>query len=160
MDVIIMPSTISLISKLQADYPKYCFKSSDEFRWSPEECTIYYKGAPSEPATLLHELSHALLAHTTYVKDINLIELERDAWQYARSTLAPIYSLTIPEDAIQDSLDTYRDWLHARSTCPVCKAIGLQIKASGYKCIVCGTHWRVNDARTCALRRYSSAPQQ
>lgn len=115
---------------------------------------IYYDEQSDDSATLLHELSHAVLNHTKYLKDIGLLELERDAWECARNTLAPKYDLIIPEDTIQDSLDTYRDWLHARSICPQCHATGLQIKQREYRCISCATVWQVNDARFCALRRY------
>jgi hypothetical protein len=143
-----------LLSKLKSDYSSFQFEASDEFRWSPEEATIYYDEQSNDSATLLHELSHAILDHTSYLKDIGLLELERDAWEYARTTLAPTYSVDIKEDLIQDSLDTYRDWLHARSVCPTCTATGIQVKQRAYRCIACGTVWQVNDARFCALRRY------
>jgi hypothetical protein len=147
---------IHSLPKLEKDFPAFKFRSADEFRWSPEEMTIYYDEHSSDTATLLHELSHAVLAHTDYQKDIRLLELERDAWEYAHSTLAPIYGIVIEEEVMQDSLDTYRDWLHARSTCPECGATGIQTKQSSYKCLACTTSWRVNDARFCALRRYKT----
>lgn len=117
---------------------------------------IYYDAQSDDSPTLLHELSHAVLNHTDYLKDIGLLELERNAWDYAQTTLAPLYDVTIEEDIVQDSLDTYRDWLHARSTCPECGATGLQVKQRDYKCVACQTTWHVNDARFCALRRYKT----
>jgi hypothetical protein len=150
-----MPST-HLLPKLEKDFSAFHFTPATEFRWSPDEMTIYYDEQARDDPTLLHELAHAVLDHKEYVKDIGLIELERDAWEYARNTLAPAYDVVIEEDVIQDSLDTYRDWLHARSTCPRCDATGLQIKKSDYRCIACGSTWRVNDARSCALRRYKT----
>lgn len=155
MDAIIMPSTTSLATNLQNDFPAFVFTASDEFRWSPQDKTIFYDHTSDDTASLLHELSHALLDHTEYTKDIELIEMERDAWEYATSTLARKYNVTIGGDVVQNSLDTYRDWLHARSTCPQCKATGVQTKKNQYKCVMCGTKWRVNDARVCALRRYT-----
>lgn len=148
-----MPST-HLLAKLKTDFPAFQFTPSHEFRWAPEEMAIHYDETANDNPTLLHELAHAILAHKEYAKDINLIELERNAWEYARTTLSPMYAVTVEEDIIQDSLDTYRDWLHARSTCPECDAIGMQTKKSSYKCIACGAQWKVNDARFCALRRY------
>lgn len=154
MDAIIMPSTISLASKLQPDFPAFVFTASDTFRWSPQEKKIYYDQTSNDAASLLHEVSHAVLNHTEYSKDIELIEMERDAWDHATAILAANYQIAVNEDDVQNALDTYRDWLHARSTCPQCKATGVQTKKSEYKCIACGTKWRVNEARVCALRRY------
>ena len=150
-----MPSITSLTTKLQADFPRYTFTPDTMFRWSPDDQTVFYNDASSDRAALLHELSHALLGHKKYTKDIQLLEMERDAWERARS-LGPTYDVVIGEDAIQDSLDTYRDWLHARSTCPSCQATGIQSKKNQYSCIACGTSWRVNEARICALRRYAT----
>ena len=150
-----MPSTTSLVTKLQHDFPAYTFQSSTDFHWSPQENTIFYDTKSEDSASLLHELAHAVLKHQNYTKDIILIEMERDAWHYASSTLGPQYKITINDDTVQLSLDTYRDWLHARSTCPQCKATGVQTQKSHYKCVLCSTKWRVNDARICALRRYT-----
>ena len=133
-----MPSTL-LLPKLINDYPSFQFKGSDEFRWSPEEKIIYYDEKSDDSATLLHELSHAVLDHTSYLKDIGLLELERDAWEYAQHTLAPTYNIAVTDDTIQDSLDTYRDWLHSRSICPSCNATGIQVRQKEYRCISCGT---------------------
>lgn len=155
MDAITMPSTTSLVTKLQQDYPEIAFAAGDEFRWSPSEATILYDPRTHDNASLLHELAHALLHHTTYTKDIELIEMERDAWSYACTQLTNHYDTTISDEQIQGSLDTYRDWLHARSTCPRCKATGVQVKQRQYKCLACTTNWRVNEARVCALRRYT-----
>ncbi|HEX7484354.1 MAG TPA: hypothetical protein VF281_04375 [Candidatus Saccharimonadales bacterium] len=155
MDATTMPSITSLVAKLQTDYPQLTFKSGDDFRWSPQEMTLYYPSASSDTATLLHEVGHALLGHNTYTKDIQLIEMERDAWEYARKNLSGRYDSSISESIVQESLDTYRDWLHARSTCPNCQATGVQTKTQHYKCVACHTQWRVNEARICALRRYT-----
>jgi hypothetical protein len=130
------------------------FVQADEFRWLPEEQTIFYDPISADTASLLHEVAHAVLDHAAYSRDIELIELERQAWQYASEHMAQKYRVAITSDQIEDSLDTYRDWLHARSTCPTCQATGLQAKKNEYKCIACLGRWRVNDARICGLRRY------
>jgi hypothetical protein len=154
MDAITMPSTTLLASNLQSDFPAFTFIAGDSFHWSPSDKKIYYDTSSDDTASLLHELSHAILDHHQYTKDIELIEMERDAWQYATTALAERYHTSIDDEIAQDALDTYRDWLHARSTCPHCKATGVQTQKSHYKCIACGTKWRVNEARVCALRRY------
>ncbi len=148
-----MPSTRSLADKLALRYPDILFCADDEFRWSPTEQTIFYR-EEDDPSFLLHELAHALLGHATYARDMELVDIERDAWVYAKNILAYQYDIEIEEDDIQDGLDTYREWLHARSTCPNCRSTGVQVKKRSYRCVACHTSWRVNDARVCALRRY------
>jgi hypothetical protein len=150
-----MLSITSLTDKLRRDHPKIAFVEGADFHWSPINRTVtYIPDAEDETALLLHELSHALLGHQDYKKDISLLEMERDAWQYAKDTLGPSYDQVISEDTIENALDSYRDWLHARSTCPACQATGIQTKDE-YKCLACRGKWRVNEARICALRRYT-----
>lgn len=149
-----MPSIASLISRLRIDYPQFLFKKDTQFLWAPVEQTIYYTFSnDSCYIFLLHELSHGLLNHVNYNYDIELITMERQAWDMA-TILAKKYGLTIDEDIIQTTLDTYRDWIHARSTCPNCTATGIQTQKYNYRCLACGHEWHVNEARIRALRRY------
>lgn len=151
-----MPLIASFLVKLRVAHPEYSFVSGDHFRWSPDSQEIIYDAsAQDSEAHILHELAHALLGHSDYDKDIQLIAIERDAWQYAKAVLCSDYDVTITDNVIEDSLDTYRDWLHARSTCPSCRATGLQHKKYHYRCVACHHQWRVNDARICGLRRHS-----
>lgn len=145
----------SLIFQLSADYPAFRFESAEEFRWSADTQTIFIdsSGRHGEEFTL-HELSHAILGHEGYDKDIELIKYERDAWEYARTILSKKYSIAVSEETAEDNLDTYRDWLHARSTCPACHATGLQVQKRIYACVACGATWSVNEARLCGLKRY------
>ncbi len=149
-----MPSTASLIHQLKTNYPQFSFKKSKRFLWSPSEQTVYYTDSDNDYSFLLHELSHGLLDHVGYNRDIELLAMERAAWDKAVD-LAPDYKLKISDDTVESTLDSYRDWLHARSTCPNCKATGLQIKQRVYSCPACHHTWRVNEARICALRRFS-----
>lgn len=156
MDVTTMPSTRSLLNQLRSDFPGFRFEKSTGFWWSTTNRTIHVDPlADNHEVFTLHELSHAILGHQDYEYDIDLIKLERDAWEYARNTLASEYNITINERIIQENLDTYREWLHARSSCPDCEATGLQTRQQTYRCLACGHTWRVNEARLCALRRYS-----
>jgi hypothetical protein len=150
-----MPSTISLATKLRADFPAFTLTAGEGFLWSPSDKVITYDQTSDDMASLLHEVSHAVLDHAQYSKDIELIEMERDAWNHAVKILAARYQVHIHDNTVQAALDTYRDWLHARSTCPKCQATGLQTKKNQYKCIACTANWRVNEARVCALRRYT-----
>lgn len=149
-----MPSISSLVSKLRRDFAQFQFLAGNDFYWSPTDTTVYYIADSSDATSLLHETAHAMLGHIHYAKDVTLLEMERAAWTYASAQLGPTYGVRIDDSAIEDALDTYRDWLHARSTCPNCHATGLQTSKHHYSCLACHEKWRVNDARICALRRY------
>lgn len=151
-----MPLTISLLNQLKTDHPLFLFLDSGKFLWSAREQTIHIDLRDDLcDVFTLHELSHALLNHQGYRTDIDLLKLERDAWEHAKKTLGAEYGVSINDNFIQDNLDTYRDWLHARSKCPDCDSTGIQTKSLYYRCLSCSHQWRVNEARVCALRRYS-----
>lgn len=151
-----MPSIRSIIKTLQRDYPEYSFEAADGFWWSATKETIFYDPkATNSLYFTLHELSHAILGHSGYKRDIELLRLERDAWDYAASILSKTYDISFQSSIVQENLDTYRQWLHARSTCPECDTTGIQSKNDLYRCLACGHKWRVNEAKLCALRRYS-----
>ncbi len=153
-----MPSIHSLLTQLKRTHPTLTFEPSDSFRWSPSTQTLYFdESAPDGAAFLLHELGHALLNHQEYHRDIDLIKIERDAWSYASNTLSVQFNVPINDELIQANLDTYRDWLHTRSTCPKCHTTGLQTAPQSYQCVGCGHEWKVNEARNCQLRRYGLA---
>lgn len=147
-----MPSIQSLLKALHRDFPAISFIKGEQFHWSPETQTITY--ATDDAALLLHEVAHAALAHTHYTLDIELIKMERAAWDYTISRLAPIYSVQVDNTTVEAMLTTYRDWLHDRSMCPQCDATGVQRSTNLYMCLACSSQWRVNEARSCALRRY------
>jgi len=149
-----MPSIDSLLPKLIADFPEITFLPGPRFSWSPSKKTVFYdESEPSDVALLLHELSHGLLGHQSYAKDVELLAMEASAWGKARE-LAADYKVKIDPNQREDHLDTYRDWLHDRSTCPSCQATGYQTKKDTYTCVACGQTWRVNEARLCGLKRY------
>jgi hypothetical protein len=159
MDATTMAKITSFVAKLKADFPGVALEASDDFYWAPATSTVYFN--PDSPlsgrATLLHEMAHALLDHRHFERDIDLLKIERAAWDYARDTLAPRYGVTIEDDTVEDMIDTYREWLHARSKCPSCTMTGIQTVGSTYYCLGCNHSWKVNDARRCGLKRYSLA---
>jgi len=155
-----MEQITSLIKRLVKDSKslpepiELSFIRGDRFGWDHAARTITYDPMEGQVFTyLLHEYGHAILDHSDQSRDITLLEMERAAWDQA-TILAPRYGGAIAEDVIETALDTYRDWLHARSNCIACGATGVQISEDTYQCISCKTLWRVNDARSCALRRY------
>lgn len=154
MDATTMPKINSLVKSLQAAFPHLNFQEADDFRWTPETTTVYYRTDGEGIDELLHETAHGLLEHSNYENDIDLLKIERDAWSYAQKELAPRFKTQITDENIEDALDSYRDWLHARSRCPHCTQTGIQTGAKTYKCLVCNESWHTNEARRCALRRY------
>lgn len=148
-----MPNITSLIHKITSDYP-YAFIQGGDFRWSPDEAVVYFPALETDEDvwSLLHEIAHAELRHHNYTSDIQLIQHEAHAWDHALTVVASRYNITIDQDYIEDHMDTYRLWLHERSTCPTCGQNGIQTKNT-YSCLNCRCVWRTNEARLCALRR-------
>lgn len=142
--------TTDLLNKLHADYPQFEFRADTCPHWSSKSDIIYYD--PSDIATLFHELGHAINHHKDFTLDTELIAMERQAWTTG-SLLASKYSIIIPEYTIEESLDSYRDWLHKRSLCPECNQTGCQHADGIYSCFNCLARWRVNDGRTEQCRR-------
>ena len=141
----------NLLPNLRKDFPDITFVQADKFYWSPKDQTVYYdQSKKDKPAVwaLIHELSHGLLSHKTYKTDFELLQLEVAAWDEAKN-VANRYKITIDEEHVQDCLDTYRDWLHARSKCPSCGEHGLQDKSGTYQCINCDSTWHVSSERFC-----------
>lgn len=137
------------INHLRADYPELKFKAGKQDHWSPKTQTVIYD--PSQEikdlkAGVLHELAHALLGHNTYHSDFELLKLESNAWELA-AKMGRKYDVNIDDDHIQNCLDTYRDWLHSRSTCPTCGIHVLQQDSSSYRCFNCHANWRVSSGR-------------
>lgn len=142
----------SLLRNLKRDYSVIAFVPANDFSWSPKTKEIYYNTASRSSRTaswsLLHELGHALLEHSSYHSDLELLQLEAAAWQKARE-VGKGYGYEIDEQHIEDCLDTYRDWLHQRSACPRCSNRSFQQNSQQYTCFNCGTTWTVSLSRFC-----------
>ncbi len=143
---------LTLLAKLEKDFPELTFEAGTEFCWSPKtQCITYYADPDDETVaawSLLHEVAHADLGHNRYGSDFELLHMEAAAWHQA-AKLAEKYGYEISSDHIQDCLDTYRDWLHQRSTCPRCGTTSLQATARKYQCHNCSTSWTVTASRFC-----------
>ena len=146
-----------LIDRLRVDFGQFLFVQDKVCRWSPEKNTIFY--SDNDEIRLLHELGHATCGHKDFVQDIELLHIERDAWEKARE-IGVKYGLKISDNQIEEAMDEYRDWLHQRSLCPNCTQTGLQKRSGGqYECLNCNAEWTANDARTCGLKRRKSVKQ-
>lgn len=152
----------SVVDTLKKDFPELGFISNTSFYWSPGNRSIYYDSTDNSLEAiwkLLHETSHGLLHHESYATDFDLLLLEVAAWQKA-AKLGDHYGFSVDEEHIEDCLDSYRDWLHARSTCPTCLANGLQTSKSRYECLNCPTTWQVSRSRFCRAYRRSMTAKQ
>lgn len=153
MDVITMLSIQSLIIRLLEDYPMIKFVSSNNFSWSKDNLTLNYVDNYLLWPMIIHEIAHYELKHSSYDNAIHLLQIERDAWTKANE-IAIRYNLSIDENIIEDSLDSYREWLHTRSKCTNCEAIGIETNKNIYRCVQCDNMWKVNEARSCRIKRY------
>lgn len=140
-----------LIASLSKDFSELAFESGTTFSWSPQRRRIIYNPISKQRSaiwSLLHEVGHALLNHQAYESDFELLQLEVEAWAKA-SELATTYGRTIDQAHIERCLDTYRDWLHRRSTCPTCGLRSPQMTPRTYQCLNCHTGWQVSTSRFC-----------
>lgn len=151
-----------LVISLKRDFPTLSFQAGRVFCWSPKQQEIFYRENSSGDTSkwaLLHELSHALLGHKTYNSDFELLCLEVAAWDKAKEIGAK-YGQQIDPEHIQNCLDTYREWLHRRSTCPACGNGSFQQNATTYGCFNCHATWKVTAARFCRpYRRIHALPK-
>lgn len=152
MNLLSNTMTASLLSNCKKLVPAVQFEEAGSFYWSPKKRVIFIDAArlDSEDGSwaLVHEVAHALLEHQSYQNDAGLLMLEVAAWEKARE-IGKSLALKIHEDHIQDCLNTYRDWLYARSTCPTCMLNSLQVDLTTYLCLNCATRWSVSGARFC-----------
>lgn len=140
-----------LLKKLQQDYPELTFTEGESFCWSPQTRQVFYAidTTPCGPWAILHETAHALLDHTRYSLDFELLRMEVAAWEHAKE-LAKRYGVSIDEDHVQDCLDSYRDWLYKRSICPMCGTKSIQQDQElRYQCFNCHSAWGVAASRFC-----------
>ncbi len=156
MDAEFSPNSASQLCKtIISHFSQLQFVENDTFYWSAKDKIVYFARCQSEEdiAFLLHECAHALLQHEDFSHDLALVQMEAAAWEYAQQTLAPQHSITLDQNLIDESIESYKIWLFDRSLCPKCSHNGLQTKTSTYQCINCECSWKVNDARQCRLRR-------
>ncbi len=106
----------------------------------------------------LHELGHALSKHKDYVRDVERVKIESEAWERAKTVLSDLWKRAhsgecmttdgkdvvlaevLPEwdeDFAQEKLDTYRDWLHIKSRCKKCGLTEYQTEDGKWHCPRC-----------------------
>lgn len=155
MVVMSSPSSVSpakILELLKEDISGVRFREGSSFRWSPKDKIVYYRREllNSDEGTwaLIHEAGHAKLGHATYGSDFELLQMESGAWQEA-VRIGDAMGIVIDVGHIEDCLDTYRDWLHKRSKCPLCGSTSLQANSTRYRCHNCMGEWQVSSDRFC-----------
>jgi hypothetical protein len=141
-----------ILTQLIKQNPSIKYKQGSDFKWSHKTQTIFYinKNDKTSIWALIHETAHAQLNHHSYKTDQQLLNLELQAWQQAQK-IANTLDTNINQDYIEDCLDTYRDWLHKRSTCPNCDVTSTQNKLGIYKCFNCLCSWKVPASPQCKI---------
>lgn len=141
------------IDRIKIDFKSINFEPSEKFRWSPENKIVFYNaGLAHADWSLLHEVGHVLCQHQNYTSDIALLKMEVQAWDKARE-LASKYEIDIDNEHIEKCLDSYRDWLYRRSSCPKCSQAGIEKTTGLYQCINCGNKWKVTTEKFCRVYR-------
>ena len=131
-----MDVNLDFASKLRVDYPNYVFRDGAKFAFRPPRRIILGEREEHWELLALHELAHALLGHKRFKMDVERLRMEAEAWTKAKE-LAGRYAIEVDEVFIQEQLDTYRDWLHQKSRCPVCGLTRFQTPDSRYHCPRC-----------------------
>jgi hypothetical protein len=152
----------TITKQIQDLLPDIIIQSGDSLRWSPKSKRITYRQDDTSNENiwgLLHEAGHARLHHTSYQSDMELLQLEVAAWDEA-TQLGEKTGHAIDHEYIQDCLDTYRDWLHQRSTCPRCGITSFQVTNSQYKCYNCHKTWTVSASRLCRPYRLAAGQKK
>ena len=149
----------TLAKQLNSLLPDVSIMAGDGLCWSPKVKIITYRmNDTSDENTwgLLHEAGHACLKHTNFSSDMELLELEVAAWDEAVK-IGDKIGYEIDKEHIQDCLDTYRDWLHQRSTCPRCGIVTFQTTEGQYNCYNCHKTWTVSASRLCRPYRLADS---
>jgi hypothetical protein len=149
-----------LLLTLSSLFPEINIRPAKNFSWSPKDSTVFFSKehlvhSDHGKLALLHEVGHGILRHSNYSSDVDLILKEVGAWQQARA-LAEQLGIVFDADHVEDCLDTYRDWLHKRSTCPTCLSNALQSDSHTYQCFNCNQLWHVSVSRFCRSYRLKS----
>lgn len=135
------------LQRIQKDFPDLHVVASQKSYWDPSNGTIYYNRDAKNPLwSILHELGHMQAKHTSFRLDVELLIMETEAWKIAKN-LALIYRIPLDKEHIDNCLDSYRDWLYARSMCPGCTQTGVQDNQKLYNCLNCRRSWSVSTSR-------------
>jgi len=127
---------IVFFERLIRDFFDFKFVLGAKFSFRPPKTIVIGPPELFSRLLVLHELGHAVCGHRDFRMDITRLKMENQAWEEAKK-LAVRYEIEVNEDVVQDELDTYRDWLHQKSRCPICGLTRFQTPDSQYHCPRC-----------------------
>ena len=128
-----------IIVQLKKDYPWLRWRVGKKFAFRPPRTIVVEQAKLDECSKmlLLHEVGHAMLEHQNYRTDVERLKMERAAWEQARK-LCERYGVEYDVEVAERELDSYRDWLHRRASCPRCGLTRYQGVEGEYHCPECG----------------------
>jgi hypothetical protein len=137
----------AFLLELQAEFPDFSWRLGSRFKFKPEKTIFIDQNSPAPwpyfALLTLHELGHGLCGHKDYKTDVMRIRIESEAWQRAKRLIGThknwqkTYQIFYDEDFAESELDSYRDWLHARSKCKRCGLTCFQTRDGKYHCPNC-----------------------
>ena len=142
------PEIAQLLSQIAHDYPELTLKAGSRFTWKPPRTIIYEPIGTYSPLYFalqtLHELGHAASGHKDYQTTVERLKIESEAWSAARKLFLKYQKTGIlpadwswDEDFAESKLDTYRNWLHTKTTCKTCGLTMYQTTDGIYHCPLC-----------------------
>ncbi len=156
-----MTSSLDIILQhIKTNHSNVTYKKSNKSYWDPLSQTIFHNPNKNyAEVTLLHELGHAINQDKQYKYDTDLLKMELQAWQQANK-ISKKLAIDIDKNYIEDCMDSYRNWLHARSKCPNCSQNSIQNSELKYVCLNCGCTWQTSRERFCRTYRKKIAPRE
>lgn len=127
---------VEFFERLTGDFPEFQFVLGAKFAFRPTRTVVIGPPEPFSRLLVLHEVGHAVYKHKGFKTHVGRLKMENQAWEEAKK-LASRYGVEVDEDFVQDQLDSYRDWLHQKSRCPVCGLTRFQTPDSQYHCPRC-----------------------
>ncbi len=127
----------TFLAKVRGDYPEVKFVAGKRFSFRPPRTVVFCdESDDTAPLLLLHELGHFLTGRFDFKTEVERLKIEVMAWEKAKE-LAPLYGVFVDEDLIENELDSYRDFLHQKSRCPLCGLTRFQTPDSVFHCPKC-----------------------
>ena len=136
----------SLLKLLSKDYPNFRFVKGSRFSFRPPKTIVIGPDEGEHTSMLLfHELGHALSKKYSYKLGAERLKIEATAWQKGKKAYQKYPNLpSWDDDFVEDNLDTYRNWLHKKSTCKKCGLTMYQSPDKSWSCPYCTTYCHQN----------------
>lgn len=150
------PAQLVNTTQIMEAFAPLKFASGARFTWSPRRQAVIFPAHDEcdDDAihALLHEIGHASLKHESFTYDIELLQMEIEAWDKAHE-IAVVFNYQLNQDHVHQCLEGYREWMYKRSRCPACYHAGIQDDQATFRCAICRFEWRVTPTRSIHTKR-------